>query len=64
MIGFHWVLSVTFDIVMKWVSDFIVNQDPNTVIQIINMFIYFTNLERHSTKISKRFLNNNNQKHL
>ena len=60
MIVFHWVLSVTFDIVMKWVSDFIVNQDPNTVIQIINMFIYFTNLERHSTKISKRFLNNNN----
>ena len=39
MIIFH--LSVTFTIVMKWVSDFIVNQEPNTVIQIITMFIYF-----------------------
>ena len=38
MIIFH--LSVTFNIVMKWVSDFIVNQEPNTGIQIINMFIY------------------------
>ena len=50
MIVFH--LSVTFNIVMKSVSDFIVNQDPDTVIQIINMFIDFLHINLLYKKIS------------